>query len=124
RSISAKGEDLLPAYLHAGGNTGLAEIIRTSEWRAGSFSAVAGFELGRQPPVPGLLCIGDAESMIPPFTGNGMSMAFQAAEHTLAPLHHWARGTATWNETANTVRHHLRKTFRRRLAVARALHGV
>jgi flavin-dependent dehydrogenase len=124
QTLGAKGRDLLPAYLEAGGNPGLAENLKHAEWREGSFSAVAGFELGRQQVVPGLLCLGDAESMIPPFTGNGMSMAFQAAESACGPLVEWASGELAWQAAVNRLRDSLARRFRRRLAVARVLHRV
>lgn len=122
REIPAKGAELLPAYLEAGGNTRLAAAIRAAEWRDGSFSSVAGFELGPQPAVPGLLCLGDAESMIPPFTGNGMSMAFQAAERALDPLASWSEGRESWRKTRAVIQNRLRKGFRRRLITAALLH--
>jgi 2-polyprenyl-6-methoxyphenol hydroxylase-like FAD-dependent oxidoreductase len=124
RSIAASGANLLPAYLEKGGNRDLAAALRAAEWREGSFSAVAGFELGHQTPLPGLLTLGDAESMIPPFTGNGMSMAFQAAECAVGPLVAWSRGGQSWQDAANTVRSAVTRRFRRRLAVAGALHPV
>jgi 2-polyprenyl-6-methoxyphenol hydroxylase-like FAD-dependent oxidoreductase len=124
RSLQASGADLLPAYLAAGGNAKLAATLRDGEWRVGSFSAVAGFELGRQTPLPGLLALGDAESMIPPFTGNGMSMAFQAAECAVGPLVAWSRGGQSWQDAANSVRTAVRRKFKRRLAAAALLHPV
>ena len=42
--------------------------------------------LGRQKLYPGMCSLGDAEAIIPPFTGNGMSMAFESAESALDPL--------------------------------------
>ena len=122
--LQASGADFLPAYLEAGGNHKLAATLRACDWRKGSFSAVAGFELGRQIPVPGLLMLGDAESMIPPFTGNGMSMAFQAAECAIQPLLAWSQGRQSWQDAANTVRAAVIRRFRRRLAVAGTLHPV
>jgi 2-polyprenyl-6-methoxyphenol hydroxylase-like FAD-dependent oxidoreductase len=124
RSIATHGADLLPAYLKRGGNTDLAAALKACEWRTDSFSAVAGFELGRQTPVPGLLCLGDAESMIPPFTGNGMSMAFQAAECAIEPLVAWATGQKAWQDAVNTVRKAVKRRFNRRLVVAGGLHSV
>lgn len=124
RTIRAKGEDLLPAYLEAGGNQRLAVALRNAGWREGSFSAIAGFELGRQQAIPGLVTVGDAESMIPPFTGNGMSMAFQAAERATAPLAAWSRGDCQWEVMANLIRASLTRGFRRRLLVASALHPL
>lgn len=124
RSLPASGADLLPAYLDAGGNQKLAAALRDGEWRLGSFSAVAGFELGHQPPLPGLLALGDAESMIPPFTGNGMSMAFQAAECALAPLVAWSRDRQSWQDATNSVRAAVSRKFKRRLATAALLHPI
>jgi flavin-dependent dehydrogenase len=124
RTIQASGENLLAAYLEAGGNRQLATALRAAEWREGSFSAVAGFELGRQEPVPGLLTLGDAESMIPPFTGNGMSMAFQAVECALGPLVAWSQGEQSWQHAANIVRAAVARKFKRRLAVAGMLHPL
>ncbi len=124
RTIRAEGAALLPAYLEAGGNHALADALRGHEWREASFSAVAGFELGRQIPVPGLLALGDAESMIPPFTGNGMSMAFQAAELAISPLTSWSRGEQSWQETTRAVRAAVTRNFRRRLTIAGLLHPV
>lgn len=124
RTIRASGSGLLTAYLEVGGNGALAAVLRTCEWREHSFSAMAGFELGRQVAVPGLLALGDAESMIPPFTGNGMSMAFQAAECAVAPLAGWSRGELSWQDAVNQVRTAVRRKFRRRLATANALHPI
>lgn len=122
RSIKASGERLLTAYLEAGGNKFLAAVLNDCEWRVGSFSSVAGFQLGRQTPVPGLLTLGDAESMIPPFTGNGMSMAFQAAECAVELLHAFSKGQRSWQDAANAVRDAVRRRFRRRLIMASAMH--
>lgn len=121
-ALTASGTDLLPAYLEAGGNENLANTLRSAAWRDGSFSAVAGFELGKQENVPGLLCLGDAESMIPPFTGNGMSMAFQAAETACGPLASWAKGELCWHAAGNTIRAALQRRFRRRMATSMLLH--
>lgn len=124
RSIRAEPAALLTAYLNAGGNRDLAERLDACERRDGSDRAVAGFHLGRQLPLPGVLSLGDAGCMIPPFTGNGMSMAFQAAEIATEPLLDWSGGITSWQETMNRVRDGLARRFKRRLAVASILHPV
>lgn len=121
-SIRAQPAQLLTAYLEKGDHRQLSATLRDCEWRAGSHSATAGFSLGRQATIPGLLAIGDAESMIPPFTGNGMAMAFQAAACAVEPLRDYSYGTRTWESAANVVRRALRKKFARRLAAAGILH--
>ncbi|MGA0846019.1 MAG: NAD(P)/FAD-dependent oxidoreductase, partial [Luteolibacter sp.] len=122
RSIRAVAKDLMPRYLEQGGNAGLASVLRGSEWREGSFVSVAGFELGRQSVLDGVLSLGDAESMIPPFTGHGMSMAFQAAERVLPILLDWSRDRVSWSAACSEARYQLRAAFRRRLAAAALLH--
>jgi len=124
RQLPAKGSALLPAYLEAGGSAQLAKLLRQCEWREGSFSAVAGFELGRQSVDPDLFAIGDAESMIPPFTGNGMSMAFQAAEIACLPLAAWSAGEMPWPQSVDVVRAALKRRFKTRLSASRAFHKV
>ena len=124
RSLRAKGSALLPSYLEAGGSRSLAHRLRQCEWREGSFSAVAGFDLGRQPVEPGLFAIGDAESMIPPFTGNGMSMAFQAAETACPPLVAWSAGEMPWPQAVDDVRDALTGRFKKRLFAAKLFHQV
>jgi len=124
RSLAAGREDMLAAYLEAGGNSGLARQVRAAENRSGSLCAVAGFEFGRQPAVPGVVCLGDASSLIPPFTGNGMSMAFQAAETACDPLLEWASGRRSWSATTEEVQCALARRFRKRLLAARLMHQV
>jgi flavin-dependent dehydrogenase len=124
RSIKSPPACLLAGYLEAGGNTKLSEMLRNAEIREDSVSAVAGFKLGKQAAIAGVLAIGDAESMIPPFTGNGMSMAFQAAEIAVEPLVRWSSGTISWQHAANRVRTLLVRRFKRRLFVASAIHPL
>ena len=124
RALKSEPRRMLTAYLKAGGNSNLASLLDQCEWREDSVCAVAGFKLGRQEAMPGLLAVGDAVSMIPPFTGNGMSMAFQAAELAVEPIAAWSRGEQSWQGTINEVRTRLVRKFRRRLAVAAGLHSV
>ncbi|MDB6080223.1 MAG: hypothetical protein JWO82_3970, partial [Akkermansiaceae bacterium] len=122
RSLKASGSSLLLAYLRAGGNHSLADRLAAARVDEASFLGVAGFSLGRQPAEAGICAIGDAESMIPPFTGNGMSMAFQSAECVLEPLEAWSNGGISWESTIDLVQSRLRKRFHRRLTAAGLLH--
>ena len=124
RGHEGRAADLLYDYLTDGGNGLLVERLRAAERDDDSFSAVAGFELGRQCSLDELCTIGDAESMIPPFTGNGMSMAFQAAEIAVDPLLRWSRDAHAWNATTCEIRSLLQRRFRRRLRVASTLHPI
>jgi len=121
-AISDKGPRLLLAYLRAAGLPVLAGRLAAAELDPSSFLGVAGFSLGWQPEDSRHLALGDACAMIPPFTGNGMSMAFESAEMALDPLVSYSRGRSDWAETASTVRRALARRFRFRLLAARALH--
>jgi len=48
-------------------------------------------------------CLGDALTMIPPVTGNGMSMAFESAELAIEPLAKFSRGDLTWAEARQEI---------------------
>ena len=79
-NLSGKGIETLERYLCAGGLDVLAARILAARVDAESFLGVAGFRLGWQETRDGIAALGDAWAMIPPFTGNGMSMAFESAE--------------------------------------------
>ncbi|MDB6016895.1 MAG: putative electron transfer oxidoreductase [Pedosphaera sp.] len=87
-----------------------------------SFCSVAGLSLAPQRAVASSeCCIGDTITMIPPVTGNGMSMAFESAELAIEPIAAYSRGEMTWPEAQQTVARHCDEQFARRLAWARAL---
>ena len=67
------------------------------------------------------VCVGDAITMIPPVTGNGMSMAFESAELAIEPLTRWSRDEIAWPEAKQMLARHCDTTFARRLAWARRL---
>jgi 2-polyprenyl-6-methoxyphenol hydroxylase-like FAD-dependent oxidoreductase len=124
KSIDVRHADLLPAYLSENGNIALARRLAAAEWREGSFTAVAGFALGLQSPAPGLLSLGDSHAIIPPFTGNGMTMAFQSAEAAFPYLIAYANGTQTWLEACEAIQRQLAKRFGKRLTAAKLLHPL
>jgi len=117
-----RGEDMLGSYLQEVGLGDLAERIRSAETIPESRSAVAGFELGWQKKPADLFALGDSLAMIPPFTGNGMSMAFESAEAALRPLVEYSGGQRSWNEARLLTEQSLRTRFRTRLFLAGLLH--
>jgi flavin-dependent dehydrogenase len=102
--------------------TPLWERLEGAAFEQGSFCAVAGLSLRpeRAASHPEC-CVGDAITMIPPVTGNGMSMAFEAAELAIEPLAAYARGESTWSEAREAVGAACDRAFARRLAWARWL---
>lgn len=90
-----------------------------------SFCSVAGLSLrperaARRPEC----CVGDALTMIPPVTGNGMSMAFESAELAIDPLVGYCRGAMAWAETQQIIARRCDEAFVRRLRWARVLHRL
>lgn len=123
RSAQGQGADLLSAYLRAVALPRLADRLSVCAVDPGSFSAVAALGFDRRVPVaPGHLCLGDACAMIPPFTGNGMAMAFQSAALALPTLLAYAHGTMNWSTATRTVQTDLHTHFRLRLASASIVH--
>jgi flavin-dependent dehydrogenase len=96
--------------------------LATAAFDDASFCAVAGLSLrperaAERPEI----CIGDAITMIPPVTGNGMSMAFESAELAVAPLAAWSRGETSWAAARQQIARACDEQFSRRLRWARWL---
>jgi 2-polyprenyl-6-methoxyphenol hydroxylase-like FAD-dependent oxidoreductase len=88
----------------------------------GTFCSVAGISLRpHRAALLGECCLGDALTMIPPVTGNGMSMAFEGAEMAAGPLAAYSRGESTWDEARQTVAAACDRAFAVRLTWARWL---
>ncbi len=119
---AAKGPALLIEALQAAGLESLACRLKSAELDEKSFCGVAGFRTGRQRGPE--FSIGDAANMIPPFTGNGMSMAFESAECALEPTIHYATGKTSWSQAAKACATSQRRRFRKRLATSSAMHWI
>lgn len=117
-----KGENQIVDALRRSGLGVLAGRLRDAEMDPRSLTGISGFNLGRQGGGVEMLTLGDSERMIPPFTGNGMSMAFEAAECALEPLAGYAQGEVDWETTRHEVRESLEKRFRSRVNLALGLH--
>jgi len=123
RELSAKGPALLLAYLQAAQLPALADRLAGADFDHHSFCAVAAVGFDRNVPAQAdRVTLGDACAMVPPFTGNGMAMAFQGAEAALDPLRAYAHHASDWPEACQAVRTALERRFRLRLAAADLLH--
>lgn len=87
-----------------------------------SFCSVAGISLRRRHRDFGPDCrIGDALTLIPPVTGNGMSIAFESAQIALGPVTAYSRGESDWSTAREAIRTGCDSAFGSRLAWASAL---
>ena len=103
----------------------LSERLRHARWDQNSFCAVGGLPFwGTLEKAPAECRIGDALGMMPPVTGNGMSMAFESARLALGPLADYAGGRTGWESARQTIASSCRATFAPRLFRASCLHAM
>lgn len=126
RELSANpGPPVLTRYLRDCGLHALADRLDSARRIEGSLCGVAGIAFGTAPLRESCeLCIGDAAAMIPPFSGNGMSMAIESAHHALEPVMGYASGQLSWMEAAAANRRRASKGFRKRMVMASILHPI
>lgn len=122
QDVRAGKEEVLGAYAAATGMSGVGAVLDRAEIREGSGAGVAGVSFDVSPYRAGEARIGDAWGVIPPFTGNGMSIAFESAETALDPVLGWVAGQREWEATARQIDRLQRKRFGRRFRVANQLH--
>ncbi|MEM1158891.1 MAG: NAD(P)-binding protein [Verrucomicrobiota bacterium] len=82
------------------------------------------FQPGYQTPIKSKCCIGDSMLQIPPFTGHGMSMAFEAAWIAHAPLLDYVQGGIDWKTAVLQIRRSLSTRHSLRVQLACLLHPV
>ena len=100
----------------------LQQRICHAEWDESSFSSIAALSLSPQrASVRAGLRIGDALTMIPPVTGNGMSMAIEGADLATNPLVDWSSQKLDWDSAVQKVATQLDTAFAPRLRHARWL---
>jgi 2-polyprenyl-6-methoxyphenol hydroxylase-like FAD-dependent oxidoreductase len=100
----------------------LRDRLKNAQLEPQSFCSVAGIQLKpRRASTRDECCIGDALTMTPPVTGNGMSMAFESAEIALEPVATYSFGDIHWIEARRRVAARCDAVFSRRLAWARVL---
>lgn len=117
------GNALRKAVAEAG-MAALGKRLDRAQLREGSLKGLNRFELGWQPAFGRGVRIGDAAAMIPPLTGNGMTMALQGALAALEPLRAWSAGLADWATTEQAVAETQRRLFGGRLRWAAALQAI
>ncbi len=111
-NLSKNGFDLLrgePGSL-------LRERLSAAQFDEDSFCSVAGLSLTpRRASAQPEICIGDALTMIPPASGNGMSLAFESAQLAAGPLAAFSAGGIQWNAARRQVARLCDEAFSRRL---------
>lgn len=100
----------------------LYDRLQGARWDKDSFSSVSAISLRPRRAVEQLgVRIGDALTMIPPLTGNGMSMAVEGAFLSAGPLAAWAGEKIDWLSCSRRIAKILDDSFSSRLRWARIL---
>jgi flavin-dependent dehydrogenase len=99
----------------------LADRLAAGAYREGSFCSVSGlqYSLAGKPEGEGL---GDRQRLIPPFTGNGMTIAIESALEVLPLAIAYAKGEMPWPEFMKKRSARLHEVFNRRYLIACLLH--
>lgn len=94
----------------------LHQRLCRADWDDSSFSSIAALSLAPRKSSDQMgLRLGDALTMIPPVTGNGMSMAIEGAHWAAGPISEWSRGGVDWTLTMKKVGRLLDQAFASRL---------
>ncbi len=100
----------------------LSQRLQRAVWDDSSFTSVAALSLTpKKAAASSTLRLGDALTMIPPVTGNGMSMAIESADLSAQPLLQWSQGKLDWSHATQEIATLLDQTFAARLRHARWL---
>jgi flavin-dependent dehydrogenase len=114
---------LLPQRLRDIGLSAISDRLLQAEVQPESITGVTHFTLGWQPLAnSGEFVLGDSQAMIPPFTGAGMSMAFESAARSVPFLVDWAEGRSNWSEAMAGAQRATAKAFRPRMKWAHLVH--
>ena len=114
-----------PEILRGPEGSVLRKRLQNAEFDPDSFCAVSGLDLTPASAEPFAECrIGDALTLIPPVTGNGMSMAFESARWAVEPLVAYSRGELAWDAARLAVARRCDAGFARRLRWASTLQNL
>lgn len=116
-------KNILASYLKANGLDQLHEKFCQWDIDESSFSATAGFSLGAQQS-SGAFCVGDASLLIPPFTGNGMSMAIESSWLASPWLEKFSREELSWLDACSGYSSSCDEYFGKRMRLAGGLHPL
>jgi 2-polyprenyl-6-methoxyphenol hydroxylase-like FAD-dependent oxidoreductase len=110
-------------FLAGGDKTALHHKLQDAAYDDTSFCAIAALDpRGAQPLDSAELRIGDSLGMIPPVTGNGMSIAFESAELAANSLEDYSREKISWIDAKSSFQQKWSAQSATRLRLDRLLH--
>jgi 2-polyprenyl-6-methoxyphenol hydroxylase-like FAD-dependent oxidoreductase len=114
-------EDLLTGAIADAGLGALAGRLRSARQVPGSLVGISAFQPGWRHPGP-VAAVGDACVIIPPFAGNGMSMAFEGALMAVQAMTGYSSGKTSWATALEQLNRGYHHHFRTRIRLALFLH--
>ena len=117
------GGGTLAAKCRQAGLHRLADRLEGAEPDEDSCCAVAALDYGPGNIRKNGIVLGDAGGLIPPFTGNGMTVAWQSAAVALPHVTAWAEGLTDWTTATSCIARDTQRRFRMRLAAGRSIHA-
>ena len=118
--VMGRSHELISSYLRVIRCEQLAARLEAARFVPGSFAAIAGFDFGFQRSDG--FCLGDRSLLIPPFAGNGMSMAIEAAAQAAPLLTEYAKGSINWSKARDNFKRTQNDCFGPRMRTAARLH--
>ena len=106
--------------LEQSGFRDLSIRLRKAKYRENSFCSVSGLQYSSAVRIG----IGDHRQLIPPFTGNGMTIALESAEAILPKMMRYAKGEIKWADVMRSTSSELKKRFGKRISFARWMHPL
>lgn len=120
KSAKGSGSELIEKYLEHNGLFQLGKRFHGWGKDKVSFTATAGFSFGTQEQA-GQLCVGDASYLIPPFTGNGMSMALESAWLASPWILQFAQEEISWSQAVDGYHNECVAFFQKRMRLSTAM---
>ena len=124
RSLTTDKKGVFASYLKKCGLTTLEQRLQVGQLDPESLTAISCLEFGWQKPKSEFFEIGDRLGVIPPFTGNGMSMAMEGAADALDELTAYWHGSLSWEEANTLYRIKVLRHFKWRMLLANCLHQI
>lgn len=114
------GINLLFAYLNFNNCDDVLKLLKKGRYVGNSFTAITGLSFGQQR--KNGFSVGDNSLLIPPFSGNGMSMALEAAAQASKYLIKYSNKLISWDEACRRYARYEKESFRLRMGVSTCLH--
>lgn len=113
--------DLLTGAVATAGLSDLAARLQAARQVPGSLVGISAFQPGWKHRGP-VASVGDARVIIPPFAGNGMSMAFEGALIAVEEISKFSIGKSSWQSTLQRMDSRCHHRFRHRIRLALVIH--